>query len=120
MTTNAPQPTNEDLEHKLDEIKTAFGIRTTTTSSVLDDFRRQLNRVEQQLEESHRRQTGVVLVVFSASVVLSGVVLAVSQQIVTTPWLWGLIIIALGIVFFVITYYQFFVMRGSRERHTRG
>ena len=67
MTTNAPQPTNDDLERKLDEIKTALGIQTTTatTSSTLQDIKR-------QLEWSRHFHAAVTVMAIGISVALAG------------------------------------------------
>jgi len=109
MTTNAPQPTNDDLEHKIDEIKSVLGIRTTTSSSALDDIRDQLNRVEHQLADSRRRQQGSTIFVFSASVAVSGLVLMASQTAIgTKPWQVGLGFLTLGLAFCGFIYYQYF------------
>jgi hypothetical protein len=46
----------DDIEHKLDEIRTLLGIQTTTvtTSSVLDDIRRKLTHIENQLKNDRQ------------------------------------------------------------------
>jgi hypothetical protein len=50
-----PKVTNDDLKHKLDGIRDALGIQTTTTSSVLDNIKRDLDEVKGKLTEADRR-----------------------------------------------------------------
>jgi hypothetical protein len=47
--------TKDDLEHKIDNIKTALGIQTTTTSSVLDNIIRDLDEIKNKLTEADNK-----------------------------------------------------------------
>ena len=49
-----PKVTNDDLEHKLDDIKIVLGIQTTT-SSVLDSIKRDLDDIKDNLTEADRK-----------------------------------------------------------------
>ena len=68
--------TNDDLEHKLDGIKAALGIQTTTTSSVLDNIKSDLDEIKGKLTEADRKfkkSLWVTLYVLGLALIVGGI-----------------------------------------------
>jgi hypothetical protein len=96
MDTDRPKPTIEELEQKLDEIKTALNIRTTTTS-ILNDISDIKNKLG-YIEKYSKKGTWVTVATVAVSYVLTGLVLTLTA--VTLPraysFGWGLVGIGLA------------------------
>lgn len=71
-----PKVTNDDLEHKLNSIKAALGIQTTT-SSVLDDIKRELDEVKDDLAKAVAKEDRNFRAVCAFVVLSAGLALAI-------------------------------------------
>ena len=102
MTTNTPQPRSDNLESKLDDIKTALGVRTTTTSSVLEDIKTRLGKVEREAKKG----TLTAVAGVAASYVLIGLVLNLTADALSKAYWFGWGLFGIGIVGAVYCWYK--------------
>ncbi|MDD5338474.1 MAG: hypothetical protein PHG35_03560 [Dehalococcoidales bacterium] len=95
------QPTNEQLEQKLDEIKTALNIETVTTS-VIDEIKSKLVN----LEKENKRSTLISIAAFSGSYVLTGLVLTLTAADIPKAFGFGWGLVGIGIAGALVCWYK--------------
>lgn len=117
MTTNNPQPTIDELEHKLDEIKNILHIQTTT-ASVFDEIKTQIAAIEKQINDRFNKiekdeKMGSLLTVaaFAGSYVITGLVLLFAVTQYSKPYWFGAGLVIVGIAGFSNCYYKYKALR---------
>lgn len=117
MTTNNHQPTNDELEHKLDEIKSILHIQTTT-ETVFDEIKTQIATVEKKINDRLNKiekegKIGSLLTIaaFAGSYVITGLVLLYSVTKYSKPYWFGAGLVIVGIAGFLNCYSKYKTLR---------
>ncbi|HEX9896893.1 MAG TPA: hypothetical protein VGA85_04430 [Dehalococcoidales bacterium] len=117
MTTNNPQTNNDELEHKLDEIKNILHIQTTT-ASVFDEIKSQIAATDKKIgdrldkiEKAGKIGSLLTVAAFAGSYVITGFVLLFSVTQYSKPYWFGVGLAIIGIAGFFNCYSKYKSLR---------